>query len=840
MSMTEAATPSLSGAASKADGARYLPWLLVLFAGSGASALIYEIAWYQMLQLVIGSTAVSLGVLLATFMGGLCIGSIGLPWWLRRRQAQRAAQGATLHPLRVYAALELGTGVLGLVGIWLIPLIDKLYLAGAEHGLPSMLLRGLLCACCLLPPTILMGASLPAITGWIENTPRGVAWWGLLYAGNITGAVFGCLLAGYYLLRVFDLDTAIACAVAINAFVAGLSFWVAQRAPASAELKPDPKKSNDIPNQATGQRPREARRWPVMLAIALSGCAALGAEVVWTRLLGLLLGATVYTFSLILAVFLIGLGGGSVLGAWMGRRYHPRAALAWSQMALAAGVAWAACMIAGSLPYWPINPDLSTSPWFTFQIDLVRCLWTILPAAILWGASFPLALAAADRSRGSHNNSGRLVGEVYAANTLGAIAGALAFSLFLIPWVGTRACEMMLVLISAASGLLLLIESFEGDRWQPGVKIAAALVAAVLLAVTVPGVPGEMIAYGRLAAVDAGESQILYTGEGRNASIAVSRWNDGTIQFHVSGKVEASTDPADMRLQRMLGHFPALFHQGPLHSVLVVGFGAGVTAGSFTRYASVNRIVICELEPLIPPHTTEYFAKQDYDVMHDPRTQIYYDDARHFVLTTPEHFDLITSDPIHPWVKGSATLYSREYFQMVRNHLNPHGVVTQWVPLYETDAATVKSEIATFFSVFPNGSIWANELNGGGYDVFLLGSNDPANAPLTINADALQQTLDSPQYAGVQQSLAEVGLGSASAILDTYAGQHRDLEPWLAGAQINRDGNLRLQYLAGLALNDDNEDAIYAAMLKYRRFPANLITGSPQTLAPLMRVLRPR
>jgi spermidine synthase len=305
------------------------------------------------------------------------------------------------------------------------------------------------------------------------------------------------------------------------------------------------------------------------------------------------------------------------------------------------------------------------------------------------------------------------------------------------------------------------------------------------------------------------------------------------VQFHVSGKVEASTESYDMRLQRMLGHVPALFNANP-QKVLIVGFGAGVTAGSFVVHPEVKRIVICEMEPLIPPTATRYFAKENFDVMHDPRTQIVYDDARHFVLTTPEKFDIITSDPIHPWVKGSATLYSREYFQMVRDHLNPGGVVTQWVPLYESNLETVKSELATFFDVFPNGTVWANELDRGGYDVFLLAQNEP----MRIDLDRLEERLSSPGYARVAQSLREVGFRSALDLLAVYAGQAQDLRPWLTGAEINEDGNLRLQYLAGLALNTSQETGIYQEMLNYRRFPSNLFTGSDTRVQALMSAMQ--
>src|SRR5690606_16137971 len=161
-------------------------------------------------------------------------------------------------------------------------------------------------------------------------------------------------------------------------------------------------------------------------------------------------------------------------------------------------------------------------------------------------------------------------------------------------------------------------------------------------------------------------------------------------------------------------------------SVLIVGFGAGVTAGSFTQHSSINRIVICEMEPLIPPAATIYFGEENFYVLNDKRTEVHYDDARHFVLTTPEKFDIITSEPIHPFVKGVATLNSKEYFEIVKRHLIPCGVITQWVPLYESDPETVKTEIASFFAVFPKATIWANNVDGAGYDVVLLGQADPA------------------------------------------------------------------------------------------------------------------
>jgi spermidine synthase len=787
----------------------------VLFAGSGCSALIYEIVWYQLLQLVIGSSAVSLGVLLAIFMGGLCMGSLLLP---------RLKLGGQ-HPLRVYGKLELGIGACGILVLFLMPLVDSVYTNAVGHGMPAILLRALVSGLCLLPPTLLMGASLPAASRWVAATPEGVGMLGMLYGANTVGAVVGCLLAGFYLLRVFDMATATFVAAAINVTVGLASFSLAKRTPHHAAASEATPVGDSNP----------AGAWPVYLTIALSGATALGAEVVWTRNLGLMLGATVYTFSIILAVFLAGIGIGSTVGSMLARgARHPKALLGWSQMLLAGTVAWTAYQLSHSLPYWPINPLLSTSPWYTFQIDLVRCLWALLPAALLWGASFPLALAAAATREG---DPGRLVGGIYAANTGGAIVGALGCSLILVPWIGTGSCQAVLIATLAGSGLLMLVPLLRPFRMASvpnALAIGAAAATALLLAGTVSPIPGMLIAYGRRIMISLGRSEVLYTGEGINSSIAITRWDDGALQFHVSGKVEASTESYDMRLQRMLGHLPALVHKDP-KSVLVVGFGAGVTAGSFVVHPEVKRIVVCEMEPLIPPIATRYFGAQNYFVVNDPRTRMIYDDARHFVLTTTEKFDIVTSDPIHPWVKGSATLYSKEYFELVKQHLNPGGVITQWVPLYESDPETVKSEIATFFDAFPNGTIWGNDISGGGYDLVLMGQVDPAR----IDLDAIQARLDRPQGLRVADSLREVGFGSAVQLLATYAGQEPDLRPWLGGAPINRDGNLRLQYMAGMALNVSREGVIYNQMLAYRKFPDNLFAGSPERIRALRYALGP-
>ncbi|HEV3333301.1 MAG TPA: fused MFS/spermidine synthase [Bryobacteraceae bacterium] len=800
-------------------GPRALPWLLILLAGSGCAALIYEIVWFQLLQLVIGSSAISLGLLLAAYMGGLCLGSAFLPRLVTSR----------LHPLRVYALLELGIGAFGILALFGVPLVGRIYVAGASEGMAGFLLRGLVAGVCLLPPTLLMGGSLPAIARWIETTPKGVSWLGYLYSANIWGAVLGCLLAGFYFLRVYDMAVTTYVAASINLAVALVSLALAKRThhlPA------------DVPGPA--ERPRRASRaGRIYVAIALSGLCALGAEVVWTRLLSLLLGATVYTFSIILAVFLIGLWAGSSAGSFLSRRTpRVREALAICQILLAAAIAWTAYTLAHSLPYWPVDPWLSLDPWFNFELDLVRCAWAILPAAFLWGASFPLALASvAERGQ----DPGRLSGEIYAANTAGSIAGALAFSLIFIPQLGSTQSQQLLIVIAI---LTALVAAGSVQNLRPKLVFAAlaAIALAVALVWTVSDVPWQVVAYGRriapiVRAADlfdrANPTKILFRGEGINSSVVIAE-RAGQRHFYVSGKAEASTAPLDMRLERMMGHVPALVHSGP-RSVLIVGFGAGVTAGSFVPYPEVRSIVICELEPLIPPASTQFFGKQNNWVLNDSRTRVVYDDARHYIFTARDKFDVITTDPIHPWVKGTSTLYSKEYYELVKNHLNPGGVVAQWLPIYDSDLETVKSELATFFTAFPNGTIWSNNLRGDGFDLVLLGRADGA----ALDVDAIQHRLDGSSYTAVSESLREVGFYSAVDVLATYAGRASDMRPLIADAQINDDLNLRLQYLAGLGLNSMAYQKIYSDLLSYRKFPEGLIVGTGGRIDALRTLIRP-
>ncbi len=789
-----------------------LLWVLLLFVGSGCAALVYELVWFQLLELIIGSTTISLAWLLAMFMGGMCLGSLAP----RRLWPQQA------NPLRVYAALELGIALLALGVLWVMPVLGQLYVQYAQAGWPGLVLRGALCGACLLPPTLLMGATLPTIARWVEQSPRGVSWLGWFYGGNTFGAVLGCLLAGFWLLHSFDLTTATYFAMGINGLIALLGWLLSTRLPNQRALA-EPLESDAAP--------RRDARWMYLVA-ALSGCTALGAEVVWTRMISLALGNTTYTFSLILAGFLIGIGVGSAAGAWIARHSTDlRGVLGMCQLFLVAALAWTGWVVARSFPYLPLGAELPPSEWRGFMLDLIRCALAVLPGALLWGASFPLALAVVSRGGRPHATQ---VGRLYAANTAGAIVGALLFSLLVIPPLGTLHAQQLLAALALVSSLLVMIPwlyARDAQRNRPVIAFAGWVVGSVLVTFWLEPLPTKVVGWGRLAPQINAPIKELFRGEGLNSTVAVIEQEHGLLSFHVSGKVEASNSVDDMRLQRMLANLPALFHPQP-RSVLVVGCGAGVTAGSFLPYLDVRRLVICEIEPLVPQVVAKYFATQNSNVLADPAVSVVYDDARHYMLTSRESFDVITSDPIHPWVKGAATLYTQEYFEHVRDHLRPGGMAVQWVPLYESNEAAVKSELATFFRVFPHGSVWSNALHGNSHDLVLIGSVEP----LEIDLGQLQARLEQDEMRFARSALKQVGFESIVDVCCSYAGSAADLAAWLADAELNRDGNLRLQYLAAISPRGEAYRGIHAELLRHRRFREELFVGDEE----LRRALRAR
>lgn len=779
--------------------------VVVLFGASGCAALIYQLVWFHQLSLVIGASAPSLGVLLAMFLGGLGLGSA-----LARRGG-----GAT--PLRRYALLELAIGVVGGATLLVLPLLGGLYTAGAANGGVGLGLRAFVAALALLPATTLMGATLPIVAAWFRAESGRMRWTGYCYAANTAGAVLGSVLTGFYLLRVHDVVVATGVAVALNLLAAAGAALLAER--------------NGSAAPAPAPAPPSAARVPRVLYVVtgLSGFAALLAEVVWTRQLSLLIGGTVYTYALIVAVFLLALAGGAALGAAFGRRREPTRLLVLVQSALAVAIFTGASVMARSLPYWPLDVTLPTTPGVQLVLDLTRIALVVLPTALLSGASLPLVLAAA----GSGAHAPRVVGGVYAANTVGAIVAALATTFVLVPMLGSAAAQGVGMLASAAAAVLVATLGHGPRLWSLVVGSAAV---AVALALVVPQLPPALVAYGRYLPTRAMGVDVIYVAEGLTASIAVSREPSGVLTYHNAGKTQASTYPEDMRLQRMLGHLATLLPERA-RSVFVIGLGTGATAGAVSLDPAVERLVVAEIEPRVTEVATRFFRDANFNVMADPRLELHLDDGRHWLATTRERFDAITSDPLDPWVKGSATLYTREFWELCRERLNDGGVVTAFVQLYETTTDAVRSQLATFLDVFPNGLVFANTVASQGYDLVLVGRRDDT----PIDLGALERRLDRGDYARLARSLRDVGFDSGMDLMSTLTARAGDLASGLATAQRTTDRNLRLQYLAGFALNSTHAGAIYSEIFGAgTAFPEGAVTGTPAQLEELRQRLAGR
>jgi spermidine synthase len=803
--------------------------VVLLFVGSGCAALIYEVVWFHLLRLVIGGSSLSLGILLSSFMGGMCLGS----WALARLVPP------TIHPLRVYAALELAIGVIGATLPWWLPVVSEWYLSVADESLTGISARAVVAAIAVLPPTVMMGATLPAVARWVKSTPEGLSQLGVFYGANIFGAVLGCLLAGFVLLPTTDTVISSYVAAAINAVVAAIAWLISLWSPYEAV-------ADDGPTLRSDGRPIPGASWAAFLIIALSGFAALGAEVVWTRLLAMLFGSTVYTFAIILAVFLVGLGLGSTLSAKFVKRIHrPFLWLALAQLAVTCLAVYANGIITWFVPYW-LPPDVrdTSDAYWVFWHDSLRTALSVLPSAFCWGASFPLALAAAGQGQ---RDTGRLVGQVYAANTLGAIFGALVASSLLIPSIGSHQAQRALALASASAAVVAMAMTswrpVAGSSTRPALRAKQAVAADVAPTRYLTSIGVVVVMIVAAAAVRAiapppfglfGRSlhpglwqhyEHLFEREGRTTSVVVQRHKATGYRFIcIGGKVEASNIPPDLRCQRLLGHLAALFHPAPKRT-LTVGMGTGTTAGCFVLHPELEENVICEIEPVVPMASRIHFAKENNSVVDNERTTLHFDDARHYlaIADEDEKFDIITSDPINSWIRGAAALYSVEHFERCERRLNPGGIVVQWIPLYEKDLITAKCELATFLSVFPHATLWTSWSDRDGedlrHDIIAVGQLEPVKLDL---AEIERRIRANP---AVRAALAEVNLATIPELMAQYAAHSGDVQSWIAGAPLNRDRSLRLEYLAGMSMRLYIADQIFDDMIKHRRYPDDVLVN---------------
>ena len=771
-----------------------------IFAASGAAALIYEVTWTRLLTLQVGHGLAAASTVLAAFMGGLAVGS-----------AVAGRLSAALSParaLRVYAVLELTIGVLALALPFelaaLGPLLANAYADGAG-GAAFTSLRIVASLLLLSLPAAAMGATFPAASRWFIHSARAAARdAGVMYAANTIGAAMGALAAGFVLLPALGLSGATWIGVLLNVTAAGGAWLISGRSavaesergagsdvsptesrPPSPTAKAGATKGRTKRPPAAPPAPRVARPGVAAAALGISGFASLTLQVVWTRLLALILGPTTYAFSMMVAVFVAGLAiGAGVASRAAARAREPLLGLAVClAVSVGCGASAAAFVDRGILAIAGViaQPDIPFSGVLARQALLAIAL--LAPMTIAFGAAFPFAIAVGTRRDDTVTED---LGLIYAVNTAGAITGALVAGFVLIPGIGLHGTIRAVTIAGAtgAAGLLLMSGASLRARGLAG----AVIVLVAGLGVALPEWDRLLLSSGgyKYAAVlqapdlrtglTAGE--LLYYGEGPSGTVAVRR-TGGTMSLAIDGKVDASNS-GDMLTQRLLAHVPLLLHPDP-RKLAILGLGSGVTLGSALTHP-VERADLLEISPQVV-EASRFFDAENHRALADPRTRLIVGDGRTHLLLTRERYDVIVSEPSNPWMAGIASLFTREFFEAARDRLAPGGVLCQWAHTYDISTSDLQSIVATFASVFPDATLW---LIGDG-DVLLVGSN----APLEPRLEHVGAGWERPAVAA---DLASVGVTGPFQVLSLFVAHGARLAQWAADAPIQSDNRAALEF----------------------------------------------
>jgi len=735
---------------------------------SGVSGLLYEVVWARMLHLLFGDTVLAVSTVLASFMAGLAMGSFWIGRYIDRRR----------RVLAVYAGLEAGIGLSALLFPVVLQALTPLYVwlhqsLSASFWLFS-LVRFLLAFCLLCVPTALMGATLPVLSRYLVQSSATLGWnVGALYALNTGGAVLGCFMAGYVLIGSAGLSRTVWIGAALN-FAIALVVWVGQRwieAPGAREV-PSSSPRDTAPAVALYDD-RTVRR--VLWSFALAGCAALSYEVIWTRALTFFVGNSTYAFSAMLTTFLCGLALGSALVARISDRSANVLALLG---ALQVGIGVYGILtiaILGRLFYgldgwWE---GFSNAYWGApLGLTFLKTFVVILPPTLCMGAAFPLVSKIVAQGP---DVVGRGVGSAYACNTLGAIVGAWVSGFVAIPLLGIHHSLALTALLSLGTGGVLLASSSTSRRRQ-GVLYAGALSCFIAVMVTT-----RTFRFADIAGEP--EKTVLHYDEdvAGVVKVATDIYDRKLLSINgwsVAGTGSPNPDVALVNdypeIQKMLAHLPMLLHPAP-RRVLVIGFGAGGTAWSLSRYAALRRLDIVEFVPGVI-RAARFFPEVNHDVLTDPRVRVIIDDGRNYLLVTPETYDVLSVDTLDPKHAGNGNLYTREFYELSRRVLKPGGVFVQWLPYHQVDNASLKMIARTFQDVYPHATMWLNRFKG---YTLLLGTLEP----LQIDVSRLDAHFRTP---AVQRDLAEVHVGTPWQFLESFAMRSDTVRRYAVGsARLN-------------------------------------------------------
>jgi spermidine synthase len=725
---------------------------------------MYQVLWLRQLSVVFGVTAYAASTVLAAFMGGLAIGSV-----VAGRIADRVQR-----PLRWFGAVELGIGLSALMTPWLLDAAQTLYAAVAVRVADDfVVLTAVRLACSaavLIGPTALMGATLPLVvrSSVVRRGQLGPRV-GLLYAVNAGGAITGALLAGFYLIGSIGIRRTFLVAAAINAIVAAAAFMLSRGTSSEATARRNEQEAIVAPSIDHLSSPPVHGTTGVLVLVffALSGLASLALEVIWFRMLVLLLPATTYAFTTMLATVLGGISAGSAIAARMLRRDRD-----WVRtlalVNLGTGVAVLASLLALSTTY--------ASGWKT-SAPIQASVVAILPSAVLMGLGFPVGLRLWSGGGGETNPSmARRIGIAYAINMIGAIVGATVGGFALLPLFGSQVSLSLAAGVYVLSGVLLATRA--ARPWRLVVPALIAITACVVLARVQPDLFRITIGHR----YPKGEI-VLWREEGVQTTVSVNRAPGGMQVMYLDGLHQANDSFDMVRVHSQIGLLPLALHPAP-RDVLVIGLGGGATAGAVSRHAGVD-VDVVELSDSVVRGAAR-FAHVNNDVLRQPHVRLKVSDGRNYLALTTKRYDVITADIIQPRHAGAGLVYSREYFEHARNSLKEDGIMLQWIG--HRPEVEYRLIMRTFLEVFPDATLW----NGG---TLMAGTRQP----LRVSRTAFDRKFRDARTAA---ALRTIGLTSYDALIGSYSGDARAMRAFVGNGPLLTDDHPRLEYHRSLPRGD--------------------------------------
>jgi spermidine synthase len=745
-----------------------LPLLSVLFFLSGACALVYQVMWLRLLALVFGVTVYAASTVLASFMGGLALGSYG---------AGRIA-GRLTSPLKTFGLVEIGVGLSALATPLILEGVKNLWV-GLQPSLPSSLLfltpaRFAAAFAVLIVPTTLMGATLPIVMrSALANDSSLAGRIGWLYAINTAGAIVGAITAGFVFVadlgvaRSFQIAASVNVAIGVAAIVASRRLTPATTvATAAAESQPRPHLITD------------AQRKAVLLTFVLSGTLSLALEIVWFRMLVTLLRPTAYAFTIMLASVLAGIALGSALATpLLARRAGSLALLTIVQLAIAvlAVLSPNVLTVQETAGAWLVPPltGLGIDPYLAPIV--VASLLAMLPTTTLLGFAFPIGLSL---WAGSGAGSSRRIGTFYSLNVCGAIAGSVLGGFVLLPLLGSRGSLIVSAALALVSSVALALSVRKTAPNFAGFSAIVGPVAFVMCALN----SADPVA---VAMAEHRRERVLFRREGVQTAVAVHEQpgRRTTRVMYLDGMHQASDLPQMAFVHHRIGAMPVMLHPNP-KTALVVGLGGGATAGAVARFPGLE-VDVVELSGAVVEGAA-LFSHINFGLLERPSVTLRVDDGRNFLMTTRKKYDIITADIILPRHAGAGALYSREYFQLVRSALSDDGLVLQWNGA-EADT-TYRMILRTFLSVFPEMTLWAD-------GTLMVGSLKP----LTVSRSAYQRRFDAGEFRGLFD-------WDYATMLESYLAGPPDVKNWVGDGEILTDDKPTIEYFLSLPRGEGPAD----------------------------------